>query len=87
MKSKSVIDSVPDLVWSLVGAASGFIAAHAFTGDSARLILATHFRRVVAIVAALCLGTVFLLARRRFPAFANVSLWFAAFCVGIIYRG
>jgi hypothetical protein len=84
MKSNSFMDSVPDLVWSLAMAASGFIAAHAFSRDSAELILATHFRRVVAITTALFLGTVFLLTRKRFTAFANVSLWFASFCVGFI---
>jgi hypothetical protein len=84
MKGKSIIDRVPDLVWSLAMAFSGFIAAHAFSTNSAELILATHFRRAAALTTALCLGTVFLLARKRFSAFANVSLWFATFCVGLI---
>jgi hypothetical protein len=84
MKGKSIIDRVPDLVWSLVMAISGFIAARAFSRDGAELILATQFRRAAAITTSLCLGTVFLLARKRFPAFANISLWSATFCVGLI---
>jgi hypothetical protein len=86
VNGKSIIDGVPDLIWSLVGGASGFIAAHGFSRDSTDLILATHFRRAVAIAVALSLGTVFALTRRRFPAIGNVSLWFATFCVGFIYR-
>jgi hypothetical protein len=86
VKGNSIIDRVPDPVWSGLMAASGFIAAHAFNRKAAEVILATHFKRTTAITVAVCLGALFLLTRRRFPGFGNVSLWLAAFCVGFIYR-
>src|SRR5262245_56163001 len=83
-KGNSVLDSVP--VWScwLLGAISGLIAGHVIGVERAALRVSTQQPRTAAIAVALCLILVFVFASRRFPGFANVALWVAAFCVGLI---
>ena len=83
-KGNSIFDAIPNPVWWLAGAASGFIAGHVISGENAGFRVATHSGRITVVALALCLSLTFVFAKRKFPAFCNVALWSATFCVGLV---
>lgn len=77
----SLFDALPGWARFLVVAGSGFIAGLALTAES---FVTIQHRRSTVIGLALCLILIFAVTRRRYPAFANLALWSASFCIALI---
>ncbi len=74
--------TIPDAVWWVLGAVSGFIASHVIGRTVLKVSAFQH--PVAAAIISLCLLAGFLLFRKKYEQLAGLCLWLGAFSIGLL---
>ena len=74
--------TIPDAVWWVVGAVSGFIAGRVIGRTVLKLSALQH--PVAATAIAVCLLAGFLLFRKKYEQLAGLCLWLGTFSIGLL---
>jgi hypothetical protein len=82
----SIVDKmtavVPDTIWWVLGAVSGFLAGRVGGRSIFKLSLFQH--TTVASITAVCLIAAFLVFRKKLPQLSGWCLWLGAFAIGLL---
>ena len=74
--------TIPDAVWWVLGALSGFIAGRVIGRTVLKISAFQH--PVAAAIIALCFLAGFLLFRKRYEQLAGWCLWLGTFSIGLL---
>ena len=74
--------TIPDAVWWVLGAVSGFIAGRVIGRTILKISAFQH--PVAAVIIAMCLLAGFLLFRKKYEGLAGLCLWLGTFSIGLL---
>jgi hypothetical protein len=74
--------NIPDAVWWVLGAVSGFIAGRVIGRTVLKISEFQH--SVAGAIIALCLLAGFLLLRKKYEQLAGLCLWLGTFSIGLL---